>query len=60
VASILLVSKPHQEEGATAMEKLSTESQDPSRITWHHLKEWVRGKVQEFKRAEADLKLRDH
>ena len=30
------------------MEKLSTESQEPSRVIWDHLEEWVRGKVQEL------------
>jgi len=30
------------------MEKLITESQEPSRVIWDHLEEWVRGKVQEL------------
>jgi putative transposase len=30
------------------MEKRTTRDQDPSRVTWDHLEEWVRGKVQEL------------
>lgn len=30
------------------MEKVNTRDQDPSRVTWDHLEEWVREKVQEM------------
>lgn len=30
------------------MDKLNTESEDPSRVTWDHLEGWVRQKVQEL------------
>lgn len=30
------------------MEKRTTRDQDPSTVTWDHLEEWVRGKVQEL------------
>jgi putative transposase len=33
------------------MGKLSTESQEPSRVIWSHLEEWVRGNVQELIQA---------
>ena len=33
------------------MDKLNTESQEPSRVIWEHLEEWVRGKVQELIQA---------
>lgn len=30
------------------MEKVTTRDQDPSRVTWDHLEQWARGKVQEL------------
>jgi hypothetical protein len=47
-ASNLPPEKQDQEGGLTAMEKVNTTEQDPSRVTWDQLEAWARGKVQEL------------
>jgi putative transposase len=41
------------------MDKLSTEEKARSRITWEHLEEWVRGKVQELIQAILEEEVTD-